>query len=98
MRVRYTETAFAELEDIFSYIAQHNRTAAAEVVARVEALTRRLAYFPHMSRPKFKPEVRMMPVGRYPFLVFYRIEADEVVILSVRHAARKRPTEGSEFD
>jgi toxin ParE1/3/4 len=97
MRVRYTETALAELADIFSFIAQHNRVAAAQVVARIEELAARLACFPQMGRPKYKPGVRMIPVRRYPFLVFYIIEVEEVLILSVRHAARKRPEEGEGF-
>jgi addiction module RelE/StbE family toxin len=98
MRVRYTETALAELGDIFSYIAQHNRVAAAQIVARIEELAARLARFPQMGTPKYKPGVRMIPLRRYPFLIFYTVESDEVLILSVRHAARKRPGEGGEFE
>jgi plasmid stabilization system protein ParE len=45
--------------------------------------------------------VRMAPLGRYPYLIFYAIEGDDVVILHVRHGARQRPggsslTAGSE--
>jgi toxin ParE1/3/4 len=98
MRVRYTETALAELADIFSYIAPHSRVAAAEVVSRIEELAARLARFPLMGTPKYKPGVRMIPLRRYPFLVFYTIESGEVLILSVRHAARKRPEEGGELE
>jgi len=29
-----------------------------------------------------------MPVARYPYLVFYSIAADELVILHVRHGSR----------
>jgi plasmid stabilization system protein ParE len=29
------------------------------------------------------------PVGRYPYLLFYSIAAEEVVVLHVRHAARE---------
>jgi plasmid stabilization system protein ParE len=35
-----------------------------------------------------------MPVVRYPFLIFYTV-TDEVVILHVRHAARLWPSEGA---
>jgi plasmid stabilization system protein ParE len=40
---------------------------------------------------KYRNEVRMLPVRRYPqYLVFYAISSDnEVVILNVRHAARR---------
>ena len=51
MRVRYTETALAELGDIFSYIAQYNRMAAAQVVARIEEAAARLARFPQWGHP-----------------------------------------------
>jgi toxin ParE1/3/4 len=98
MRVRYTRAALAELGDIFSYIAQHNRVAAAQVVARVDETAARLARFPQMGTPKYKPGVRMVPLRRYPFLIFYTVESDEVLILSVRHAARKRPGEDHEFE
>jgi plasmid stabilization system protein ParE len=30
-----------------------------------------------------------MPIGRYPYLVFYTLGDDEIVILHVRHGARK---------
>jgi toxin ParE1/3/4 len=97
MRVRFTETALAELGDIFSYIARHNRLAAARTVARVEESAARLARFPKMGTPKYKPGVQMIPLRRYPFLIFYTVESDEVLVLSVRHAARKRPEEGDEL-
>ena len=98
MRVRYTEAALAELGNIFSYIAQHNRVAAAQVVARIEDAAARLARFPQMGTPKYKPGVRMIPLRRYPFLIFYTVAADEILVLSVRHAAQKRPGEGGEFE
>jgi toxin ParE1/3/4 len=98
MRVHYTEAALAELGNIFSYITQHNRVAAAQVVARIEDAAARLARFPQMGTPKYKPGVRMIPLRRYPFLIFYTVEADEILILSVRHAAQKRPGEGGEFE
>ena len=97
MRVRFTETALAELGDIFSYIARHSTTRWPQVVARVEESAARLGRFPQMGTPKYKPGVRMTPLRRYPFLIFYTVESDEVLILSVRHAARKRPEEDDEL-
>jgi plasmid stabilization system protein ParE len=35
----------------------------------------------------------MTPVPSYPYLIFYTVEADEVVILHVRHGARLKPWE-----
>jgi hypothetical protein len=30
-----------------------------------------------------------MPIGRYPLMIFYPVENDELVILHVRHTARE---------
>jgi toxin ParE1/3/4 len=46
MKIRWSETALAELEDIFSYIHGYNRSAAAAIVERIEALTALLEDFP----------------------------------------------------
>lgn len=40
-----------------------------------------------------EPGVRMAPLGRYPYLIFYAIERDDVVVLHVRHGARLQPGE-----
>jgi toxin ParE1/3/4 len=93
MRVRYTETALRELEEIFDYIAERNPNAAASVVARIERVIGWLADFPEMGYP-IENDVRLIPVGRYPFLIFYTTDENEVVIRNVRHAARRRPGEG----
>jgi len=39
MKVRYSETALRELDEIFAYIYERNRSAAAAVINRVEHLT-----------------------------------------------------------
>ena len=94
MRVRYTDTALAEIQQIFSYIETDNPRAAAVVVAQVEHTIGLIGNFPRMGPVKYRQVVRMLPVRRYPqYLVFYAIEGNEVVILNVRHAARRRPWE-----
>jgi plasmid stabilization system protein ParE len=40
--------------------------------------------------------VRVLPVGRYPYLVFYTLRDDEIVILHIRHGARA-PIDPSEL-
>jgi len=46
MRVRFTATAFVELNEIRNYIARDNSTAAKAVVFRVEQVIGRIAQFP----------------------------------------------------
>ena len=46
MRVRGSETALVEIEEIFSYIYKYNRSAATAVVERIERLVALLEEFP----------------------------------------------------
>jgi toxin ParE1/3/4 len=93
MKVRWTETALLEVDNIFSYIHERNPSAASAVVERIEALTALLEEFPFAGHVTDEADVRMLAVVRYPFLIFYAIDdaSDEVVILHVRHSAQERP-------
>ena len=93
MKVRWSETALAQLDDIFLYIYERNRSAALAVAKRIEDLAALLVEFPLAGLVTDEAEVRILPVVRYPFLIFYAIDnaADEVVILHVRHTAQDRP-------
>jgi toxin ParE1/3/4 len=93
MKIRYAETALVEINEIFAYLFERNEAAARRVVARVERAVQNLGDFPEIAQQSDEPGVRRMPVGRYPFIIFYSIEDDEVVILHVRHGARKSPWE-----
>ncbi len=42
-----------------------------------------------------RPGVRVMPLGRYPYLIFYTVLENELFVLHVRHASR-RPLEHDE--
>jgi toxin ParE1/3/4 len=92
MRVRYTETVLTEIEAIFSYIAADNPAAASVVASQIRRTIALIGTAPKIGRLKYREVVRMLPVRRYPqYLIFYTIEANEVIILNVRHAARRRP-------
>jgi plasmid stabilization system protein ParE len=93
MKVRWSQTALAQLDDIFLYIYQSNRSAALSVTKRVEELASLLGEFPFIGHLTDEADVRILPVVRYPFVIFYTIDdaAGEVVILHVRHTAQAPP-------
>jgi toxin ParE1/3/4 len=93
MKVRWSQTALAQLDDIFSYIYERNRSAALSVTGRVEELAALLGEFPFTGHVTDEAGVRILPVVRYPFVIFYAIDgaAEEVVVLHVRHTAQEPP-------
>jgi plasmid stabilization system protein ParE len=95
MKARWSRTALIELDNIFSYISERSPAAAKSVVLRIEALVAHLEQFPARGHHTDEPEVRAISVVRYPYVILYAIDptADEVIILHIRHTARKPPAE-----
>jgi toxin ParE1/3/4 len=63
MKVRWSETALAQLDDIFLYIYERNRTAALSVAKRIEKLAALLEEFPLIGHLTDETEVPG-PAGR----------------------------------
>jgi toxin ParE1/3/4 len=91
MRVTFTETAGEELAEILDYIAQANPSAANRVALEVDRVIAHLKRFPLSAQQTDRPDVRRAVLGRYPYLVFYTVAADEIIIRNIRHGARRYP-------
>jgi plasmid stabilization system protein ParE len=91
MNVRYTLTALAESDEILAYLRERSPAAAAAIARQIELVVSWIAEFPQMGHSVDDTGLRMLPVGRYPYLILYTAEKDEVVIRNIRHAARRRP-------
>jgi toxin ParE1/3/4 len=94
MSLRFTPRARADMAQIHEYIAQHNKAAATSVVRRIRLTSGLLARHPALGRETDIPGVRVFPTARYPYLVYHRVGADEVVIIHVRDGRRDVPKEG----
>jgi len=88
--LRYTATAIAEIEDILTYIAQDNSSAALRVSVTILATINRVAEFPHTAIETNVPEVRVAPALPYRYLIFFTLTKDAIIVRNVRHAARNR--------
>ena len=89
-RIRYLPKAVRQLDEILSYIATHNRSAAHRVAGTIRRSIERLAEFPYSSRASEVPGVRELPIVRYPYIVFYSVndETREIHVLRVCHTAQ----------
>ena len=90
MKLRYTDTALAEIDEILSYIAQDNPLAADEVAAILQATIRRVMDYPRLATETDDAEVRVLPVLPYRYLLFYSVRGDAIIIRNLRHSARDR--------
>lgn len=88
--VVWTFSALADLEDIRRYIGNFNPYAARNMADRLIEAGNRLATFPYRGRQVPGTRLRESAISR-PYIIRYRVDANGVVILRVRHGAR-RPT------
>jgi addiction module RelE/StbE family toxin len=91
MTIRWSRPALVDLRHIRGYIAQDSPTRAATVVRRLRAAALGLEQFPRRGRPGDHEGTRELVVARMPYIVVYRIDDDEIVILRVLHGAQRWP-------
>jgi toxin ParE1/3/4 len=84
-RIVWTDEAVANLTAIRAYINQFKPAAAQRFAARLLAAANALAEHPDRGRP-IVDETRELVVV-WPYLIRYRVDADSVVILRIRHGA-----------
>ena len=90
MKVVYTAAALRDLDEIADWLAVHNPTIAPTIERRIRAVIEHIGRWPESARRSTKrPGVRVIPIGRYPYRVFYRVTDDAVEILHIHHAARR---------
>jgi toxin ParE1/3/4 len=88
--VVWTLAAARGIQRAYDYIVNFNPRAAMHVAESPRAEANSLMDFPRRGRPVPGTNMREL-VTSHPYIIRYRIEGDKVVILRIRHTAR-RPT------
>lgn len=91
MKLRYTPRAKLDLAEIHDYIAQENSQAASRVISLIRQTAENLLQNPQIGRQGRVAGTYELMVSRFPFMLAYRIEAEEIQILAVVHTARLWP-------
>ena len=89
MIVRYSRRALNDLIHIFGYLDARSPKGAHSVKHAIKQTIETIADNPNIGFSTGKGAVRGVPVGRYPYLVFWTVEVGEVRLVHVRHGARK---------
>lgn len=89
MRVRFSRSADADLDNIFLHIAKDRPRAAADLVERILDATAGLADFPLTGRRSGAVGQRELTIVR-PYVIVYVVRADVVEILRIYHGAQNR--------
>lgn len=92
MKIRLTNRALADLDDINAYLTPRSTQGALKVKAAILATFETLKTLPHSGKLQTTPTVRKLGVARYPYNNFYAVDddADEIVIFTIFHMSRDR--------
>jgi toxin ParE1/3/4 len=89
MRLRYTTRAAAELDEVLAFVDRESPQGARRVKARVLAVIDLLLRYPESGKLTNTSRLRRAVVYAYPYLIYYKMSATEIVIHGVRHTARR---------
>ncbi len=88
MKIRYPLPALADLDSTLDYIASVSPHGAKRVQQRIQSVINLLSMHPEIGSRTDDPAIRRLTTPPYPFLIFYEIASDEIIIHAIRHAAR----------
>lgn len=91
MRIRWTEGAVGNLDQVEKYIAQDNPPAAVATVHKIIEAVRMVADYPAIGKRGRERGTRELVVAGLPFIIIYVVHLEELVVIRVLHTAMKYP-------
>lgn len=86
MKLRWSETAADDLQNIYEFIARDKPDAALATIEKLIATVDLLLMHPHLGRPA---ELDARKLIHPPFVIVYRIVDDVISIEAVFHGKRR---------
>jgi plasmid stabilization system protein ParE len=89
MKVVYTDEASVDLGRILAYTAENYPAVYEPFLRRLRSVILRIRMWPDSAREvDDQPGVRIVPLLRYPYNLFYRNTGETIEILYIHHAAQ----------
>ncbi|MBS1826372.1 MAG: type II toxin-antitoxin system RelE/ParE family toxin [Acidobacteria bacterium] len=88
MRIRWSLAAADDLEQINSYLAEHQPGYRQRTITRLYAEVRSLKSTPHRGRPGRKDGTRELLVLPLPYILVYQVRELNVEVLRILHSSR----------
>src|SRR5690349_24927183 len=87
--LRYRPRALADIDTILGYLNPRSPSGAINVLRSIVESIQFISEFPLSSPRSSISGIYMRVVPRYGYKIFYRVQEDAVVIVHIRHPARR---------
>jgi toxin ParE1/3/4 len=90
MRVERLGSFIEDLSASYGYLADLSPAAAERLLDEVERTVALIQRVPMIGRrrPELSPGMRSFKIRRFRHLIFYRLEADQIVLVRLLHGSR----------
>jgi toxin ParE1/3/4 len=96
LRIRWTNQASADLDNIEAYITQDSPRGAVKTVLGIIEAVEQLREFPALGRAGRVVGTRELVLPDQPYIVPYRVKDNIIEIIAVFHTSRRWPEESTE--
>jgi toxin ParE1/3/4 len=90
-KIRFTQAALTDVQNIHDFIALDNPIVAKRVVFEINRSIERLTLFPLSGRKGAVEGTRELVIPRLPYIAVHVINGETVDIIAVFHAAQDIP-------
>jgi toxin ParE1/3/4 len=91
VKVLWSPRAAADLNEIVDFIADDKPVAAVQIRDRIFNQVERLRSTPLIGRVGILPGTRELVIAPWPYIAIYKVAADAVRIIRIRHTSRQYP-------
>jgi addiction module RelE/StbE family toxin len=91
LKIKWSNLALEDLENLHGYIAAENPRAARVVLSKIRNIINSLKSHPKLGRLGRVKGTREIVIVGTPFIAAYYIEKNDIVVVAVIHASRRWP-------
>jgi plasmid stabilization system protein ParE len=89
LKLRYTPTARSDIKRILDHTSDQSPQTRISLEIQFQTVFDLLCNYPFAGTVTSRARLRRRVVAGYPYVVFYRVQLSTLLIVAVRHTARR---------
>ncbi|MGI2032388.1 type II toxin-antitoxin system RelE/ParE family toxin [Rhizobium panacihumi] len=92
MSIRFTDRASMQIDEALTYVRERSPSGAESIALRLSEIIDLLAHQHRAGQRTNRPSTRRLVLTPYPYILFYRLHGNEVIVTRFLYAARTSGT------